>query len=161
PPQEAATHLMRSIKQSAQPVLDQGKDAVLSIILDGENAWEYYPQSGREFLRRFYDALQHEPGVEAVTVSDAIQRHRDFGHPSALARPTTLSSQLWPAADVPRFFTKVPTFILESPAIWCVISSGWVRRSIPPTTAPARCMANNFFSIRFMPESTRKTFTDA
>jgi len=84
PPQEAATHLMRSIKQSAQPVLDQGKDAVLSIILDGENAWEYYPQSGREFLRRFYDALQHEPGVEAVTASEAIQRHKDFGQLSSL-----------------------------------------------------------------------------
>jgi alpha-amylase/alpha-mannosidase (GH57 family) len=84
PPQEAATHLMKSIKQSAQPVLDQGKDAVLSIILDGENAWEYYPQSGREFLRRFYDALQHEPGVEAVTVSEAIQRHQNFGHLSSL-----------------------------------------------------------------------------
>jgi alpha-amylase/alpha-mannosidase (GH57 family) len=84
PPQEAATHLMRSIKQSAQPVLDQGKDAVLSIILDGENAWEYYPQSGREFLRRFYDALQREPAVEAVTVSEAVQRHKDFGQLSSL-----------------------------------------------------------------------------
>src|SRR5437868_6746629 len=84
PPQEAAAHLIRSIKQSAQPVLDQGKDAVLSIILDGENAWEYYPQSGREFLRRFYDALQYEPGVEAVTVSEAIQRHQNFGHLSSL-----------------------------------------------------------------------------
>ena len=84
PPQEAATHLMRSIKQSAQPALDQGKDAVLAIILDGENAWEYYPQSGREFLRRFYDALQREPGVEAVTVSEAIQRHKDFGQLSSL-----------------------------------------------------------------------------
>src|SRR5258705_1344439 len=84
PPQEAATHLMRSIKQSAQPVLGQGKDAVLSIILDGENAWEYYPQSGREFLRRFYDALQQEPGVEAVTVSEAIRRHKNFGQLSSL-----------------------------------------------------------------------------
>src|SRR5207245_6049501 len=36
------------------------------------------------FLRRFYDALQHEPGVEAVTVSEAIQRHRDFGQLSSL-----------------------------------------------------------------------------
>jgi alpha-amylase/alpha-mannosidase (GH57 family) len=84
PPQEAASHLMRSIKQSAQPVIDKGRDAVLSVILDGENAWEYYPQSGREFLRRFYDALQHEPGVEAVTVSEAIQRHKDFGQLSSL-----------------------------------------------------------------------------
>ena len=60
-PQDAANHLMHNIKQSAQPVLDAGHDAVVPIILDGENAWEYYPQSGREFLRRFYDALQREP----------------------------------------------------------------------------------------------------
>ncbi len=78
PPQEAANHLMHNIKQSAQPVLDAGHDAVVPIILDGENAWEYYPQSGREFLRRFYDALQREPGVEATTVSEAIQRQQNF-----------------------------------------------------------------------------------
>src|SRR6185369_4730066 len=77
-PQDAASHLMHNIKQSAQPILDAGHDAVVPIILDGENAWEYYPQSGREFLRRFYDALQREAGVEATTVSEAIQRHQHF-----------------------------------------------------------------------------------
>src|SRR5438105_7158216 len=75
---EAAQHLMQNIKQAAQPLLDAGKDAVVPIILDGENAWEYYARSGREFLRRFYDALQREPEVEAVTVSEAIERHTDF-----------------------------------------------------------------------------------
>ena len=77
--QDAANHLIQNIKQAAQPVLDKGRDALVPIILDGENAWEYYPQSGREFLRRFYDALQREPGVEAVTISEAIARHKDFG----------------------------------------------------------------------------------
>jgi alpha-amylase/alpha-mannosidase (GH57 family) len=77
-PQDAANHLMHNIKQSAKPVLDAGNDAVVPIILDGENAWEYYPRSGREFLRRFYETLQREPGVEATTVSEAIQRHRNF-----------------------------------------------------------------------------------
>jgi alpha-amylase/alpha-mannosidase (GH57 family) len=76
---EAAAHLMGSIKQVAQPLLNKGKDAVIAVILDGENAWEYYPRSGREFLRRFYQALERESGVEAVTVSEAIARHRDFG----------------------------------------------------------------------------------
>ncbi len=66
PPQDAANHLIHNIKQAAQPLLNQGRDAVVSVILDGENAWEYYPRSGREFLRRFYDALQREPGIEAV-----------------------------------------------------------------------------------------------
>ncbi len=89
PAQEAAGHLMRNIKQSAQPVLDAGRDAVVPIILDGENAWEYYPQSGREFLRRFYDALQREPGVEAVTVSEAIARHQP------LAKLTSLVPGSW------------------------------------------------------------------
>ena len=79
PAAEAANHLMQNIRQAAQPVLDSGRDAVVSIILDGENAWEYYPQSGREFLRRFYERLQNTPGVEAVTVSEAIARHQNFG----------------------------------------------------------------------------------
>ena len=77
PPQEAATHLIQNIKQAAQPLITKGKDAVIPIILDGENAWEYYPHSGREFLRRFYDALQKTPGMEAVTISEAIARHSD------------------------------------------------------------------------------------
>jgi len=76
-PADAAGHLLRNIKEAAQPVLAQGRDAVVSVILDGENAWEYYPNSGREFLRRFYDALQREGGLEAVTVSEAIARHRN------------------------------------------------------------------------------------
>jgi alpha-amylase/alpha-mannosidase (GH57 family) len=84
PPADAARHLIRNIKEAAQPVLSQGRDAVVSIILDGENAWEYYPQSGREFLRRFYDGLQREAGVESVTISEAIARHRDFGRLTSL-----------------------------------------------------------------------------
>ena len=78
PAHEAAAHLIRNIKESAQPLLHKGEDAVVAIILDGENAWEYYPESGRDFLRRFYDALQQDPAIEALTVSEAIERHRNF-----------------------------------------------------------------------------------
>jgi len=77
PPRDAASNLIHNIKDSAQALLSQGRDALVSIILDGENAWEYYPRSGREFLRRFYQALQEDPSMEAVTVSEAIERHRD------------------------------------------------------------------------------------
>jgi alpha-amylase/alpha-mannosidase (GH57 family) len=83
-PNDAASHLLTNIKEAARPVLEKGRDAVVSIILDGENAWEYYPKSGREFLRRFYDALQREPGLEAVTISEAIARHKDFGKLASL-----------------------------------------------------------------------------
>ena len=84
PPEDAARHLINNIKEAARPVLSRGRDAVVSIILDGENAWEYYPKSGREFLRRFYDGLQHEPGLEAVTISEAISRHKDFDRLTSL-----------------------------------------------------------------------------
>lgn len=83
-PADAAKHLVDSIKSAGEPVLEHGRDAVVSIILDGENAWEYYSRSGREFLRRFYDRLQADPEIEAVTVSEAIERHKEFGQLTSL-----------------------------------------------------------------------------
>jgi len=77
PPHDAANNLVAKIRDSARPIVSGGRDAVVPIILDGENAWEYYPRSGREFLRRFYDALQQDPGMEAVTISEAIARHKN------------------------------------------------------------------------------------
>ena len=92
PPQEAAQHLIQNIKKAAQPVLDTGRDAVVSIILDGENAWEYYPRSGREFLRRFYEGMQNTPGMEAVTISEAISRHRNFNPLHAITPGSWISA---------------------------------------------------------------------
>jgi len=57
---------------------------VVSIILDGENAWEFYPRSGREFLRRLYDGLSHDPQIEVLTISEAIARQKDFGRLASL-----------------------------------------------------------------------------
>ncbi len=69
---EAAGDFIRRIKENAAPVLAQGVDATVAIILDGENAWEYYPGSGREFLRRLYAAIEGDPSLDACTVSEAI-----------------------------------------------------------------------------------------
>jgi alpha-amylase/alpha-mannosidase (GH57 family) len=77
PAKDAAEDFIRRVKESAAPVLAQGKTVVVPIILDGENAWEYYPQSGREFLRRLYDAIQRDPIIEALTVSEAIARETE------------------------------------------------------------------------------------
>src|ERR1041385_1007833 len=74
PAKEAADDFIHRMKQAAEPLLAQGRTAVVPIILDGENAWEYYPQSGREFLRRLYDGIQEDPSVAAMTVSEAIER---------------------------------------------------------------------------------------
>ena len=84
PPQDAANHLIGSIQEAAKPVLASGRDALISIILDGENAWEYFPRSGREFLRRFYDRLNPKSGIEAVSISEAIERHPNVEKLSSL-----------------------------------------------------------------------------
>jgi len=92
PASEAAQHLLQNIQRAAQPILDRGQDAVLSIILDGENAWEYYSKSGREFLRRFYEKLQTTPGIEALTISEAIARHRNFGQLASISPGSWISA---------------------------------------------------------------------
>ncbi len=54
-----------------------GKTATVSIILDGENAWEYYPGNGREFLRKFYKKIEEDPEIRPLTVTEAIEAAPD------------------------------------------------------------------------------------
>ena len=50
-----------------------GRTATVSIILDGENAWEYYPENGRQFLREFYRRVQNDTEIRALTASEAVE----------------------------------------------------------------------------------------
>jgi alpha-amylase/alpha-mannosidase (GH57 family) len=43
------------------------------IILDGENAWEYYYQNGRPFLRELYRRISNSLDMVALTVSEALK----------------------------------------------------------------------------------------
>lgn len=51
--------------QSTQPL-------TVCVFLDGENAWEYFPGNGREFLRDFYSRIQNDQDFRALTASEAI-----------------------------------------------------------------------------------------
>lgn len=73
PAADAARDFLRRTKESCQAILDSGADAIVPVILDGENAWEYYPQSGREFLRRLYEGIGADPVFHAQTVSEVIE----------------------------------------------------------------------------------------
>ncbi|MCX4186812.1 glycoside hydrolase family 57 protein [Methylophaga sp. OBS4] len=48
------------------------KDRVVSIILDGENAWEYYSYNGFYFLQSLYKRLQDHPEIELTTFSECL-----------------------------------------------------------------------------------------
>jgi alpha-amylase/alpha-mannosidase (GH57 family) len=54
-----------------------GRTATVSVILDGENAWEYYPENGRQFLREFYRRVQDDPEIRALTASEAVEANAD------------------------------------------------------------------------------------
>jgi hypothetical protein len=60
---------------------DRLDDAVVPVILDGENAWEYFPNDGSEFLDGLYEALAEESLVQTVTFSEAAEQ----------VKPTSLS----------------------------------------------------------------------
>ncbi|MGB7815176.1 MAG: glycoside hydrolase family 57 protein [Methylotenera sp.] len=52
------------------------KAKVVSVILDGENAWEYYPYNGYYFLSELYDALTNHPDIEMTTFSDIVDLYQ-------------------------------------------------------------------------------------
>jgi alpha-amylase/alpha-mannosidase (GH57 family) len=52
--------------------LPKDKPHLLSVILDGENAWEYYKNDGHDFLRYLYEGLTREKRLKTVTVSEYI-----------------------------------------------------------------------------------------
>jgi alpha-amylase/alpha-mannosidase (GH57 family) len=67
PASDSARDLVHRLK-------DMPRGSHVSIILDGENPWDYYANSGRDFLRFLFEGIQKEPALEAVTLSEACGR---------------------------------------------------------------------------------------
>ncbi len=70
----AASDFLRRIRENCSGILASGRDAMVPIILDGENAWEYYYRNGRQFFRELYGGIQADPAMEAITVREAFQK---------------------------------------------------------------------------------------
>ena len=68
-PEEAAEHFVGSVIGNCAPLLERGETPVVPIILDGENAWENYPENGRPFLRNLYERLAQESQIAVTTMS--------------------------------------------------------------------------------------------
>jgi alpha-amylase/alpha-mannosidase (GH57 family) len=48
---------------------------MVPVILDGENAWEYYPDNGELFFRALYERLEKEKWINTLTMSEAVNLH--------------------------------------------------------------------------------------
>jgi len=81
-PVEAASHFLNEIHKNCQTILKSGRDAVVPIILDGENAWETYAENGRPFLRELYSRISDDPRMSAVTMTEALDSMpaQELGH---------------------------------------------------------------------------------
>lgn len=52
------------------------KDGVISIIMDGENAWEYFPENAFYFLDALYKRLSDHPTLRLTTYSDILDQQK-------------------------------------------------------------------------------------
>src|SRR6184192_3885888 len=51
------------------------RDFLAVIALDGENAWEFYPRDGHDFLNSLYTELESSSDIVTTTVSDFLAEH--------------------------------------------------------------------------------------
>lgn len=70
---DAVANLINNIESIADACADN-PDAIVSIILDGENAWEYYPENGYYFLSALYEELSKHESINLTTYSDYLDK---------------------------------------------------------------------------------------
>ncbi len=67
---DAVADLIKHLENIAE---HEPEDSVVSIIMDGENAWEYFPHNGYFFLSALYQRLANHPAIELTTFSDCLK----------------------------------------------------------------------------------------
>jgi alpha-amylase/alpha-mannosidase (GH57 family) len=77
--EEAVVDFMQRLRQIYDALPDDGQHYVVPVILDGENAWEHYPNNGAEFLGLLYRRLMEAPFLRTVTFSEFLdlELHRE------------------------------------------------------------------------------------
>jgi|WetSurMetagenome_2_1015567.scaffolds.fasta_scaffold00012_49 alpha-amylase/alpha-mannosidase (GH57 family) len=92
PPEKAVNDFIEKLSNIRESLPD-GQPFVVPVILDGENAWEYYINDGQDFLRALYRALSNDRRFRTVTMSEFIN---EFGSGEPLRKLHTGS---WINAD--------------------------------------------------------------
>ena len=70
--QEAVADFMDRVRHIGCERREDAAPPVVSVILDGENPWEHYPQDGEAFLSELYRALTEADDVETTTPSQYL-----------------------------------------------------------------------------------------
>jgi len=97
-PQDAVSDFLSRLHRIREMVNPLEGDHLVSIILDGENAWEYYPNDGTDFLHLLYQNLNNDPTIQTVTVGEYLEDC------SLRILPTPGPSQEGSLQQLPRLF---------------------------------------------------------
>jgi alpha-amylase/alpha-mannosidase (GH57 family) len=70
----AAADFINRIHSIREALIESGAEGphLVSVILDGENAWEYYENDGKEFLHSLYQMLSQDAFIRTVTPSEFL-----------------------------------------------------------------------------------------
>jgi len=76
---DAVNDFMNKLQSIREQIINEvGEDAlqqaVVPVILDGENCWEYYQDNGIHFLQELYARLSTEQLITTITFNDATQQ---------------------------------------------------------------------------------------
>lgn len=72
---DAVANLVSKLEQIGQQE-HRNDNSILSIILDGENAWEHYPENGFHFLNALYEQLSNHPSIQLTTYSNYLEKNQ-------------------------------------------------------------------------------------
>ncbi len=67
----AADDFVRRLARVQRAIDPEAGAHTVTVALDGENAWELYPDNGAAFLEALYGALESSPELRTVTLSEA------------------------------------------------------------------------------------------
>jgi alpha-amylase/alpha-mannosidase (GH57 family) len=76
-PVHAANDLLGRVEEIGRAVAanNAGQPALVPIILDGENCWEYYPDGGVKFLRTLYGNCVKNEWIKPSRIQDYLHEH--------------------------------------------------------------------------------------
>ncbi len=72
---DAVANLVENLENIAADCIDD-PDAIVSIILDGENAWEYYHENAYYFIGSMYEKISQSAKLELTTFSEYLEKPR-------------------------------------------------------------------------------------
>jgi alpha-amylase/alpha-mannosidase (GH57 family) len=73
-PQRAADDFINRLLDIRKNLKEEDiQESMVSIILDGENCWEYYKNDGNDFLNALYTGLSKEKLIQTTTVSKFLE----------------------------------------------------------------------------------------